>query len=418
MQQVRTTGFPNNAPLRLSLSVALSAVVIALAMLAYVLEAWDLLRVPEGPAIFMDLRTLTATAHCVTLDSQWSMESLPCSSLGTPYNYPSFLAEGLSVLGVTEASTETLGIVLAVAFALGLGLLMYTALRPRTSLLTPAFVAVSAVSPASFLAIERGNYDTVVFSVLTVAGALAVGRKSVLAAVAIGIAGSLKLYAFGGGLVFAVKNVRTKAAIATLVIVAAISLVLLRADIATMIERTPQTTTMSFGSAVGILRLASMYDRESALGIDFSDAAIVSIARIAGAAALILISLVLLLYMRICCESRLAKSTRDLGVRIIEDRVSEVFLLVGGGTFIASYLGGTNFNYRLIFLVFVVMALVRAGGTPGFSLAAGLIAVQYLYTAAPQVVAPFIDVLLLVLTSLLLVIVVQVLLRGVITRDP
>ena len=155
------------------------------------------------------------------------------------------------------------------------------------------------------------------------------------------------------------------------------------------------------------MRMSSEFEAQSLLDIQGLQSGTNFVGRVAGLAVVAAVVLIYWIILRTRAGHGLAIANADFRAKISENQTSQVLLLVGGGAFFGAYFAGANFNYRLIFLVIVVAALVRVGGLFGNLLSGGLIAVQYLYTAAPQSLGPVADILLLVLTAQLVVVVIQ-----------
>ena len=148
---------------RLVLFGAVGAYLVAVVAgrLLWQANVWAVLGIPPGPSVFFDARNLTAAWECQRLGYDPLYES-PCDPWGRPLMYlrPWLL---FGVLGLDQSHTFSLAIVLITALFLTFGLLV-----GRVPFGTGVVLALAACSPAVMLAVERGNMDIALFSVIAV----------------------------------------------------------------------------------------------------------------------------------------------------------------------------------------------------------------------------------------------------------
>jgi hypothetical protein len=147
--------------------VVLGAVALYVAIAALVRLLWDVdprpwLGVPPGPSLFFDTRNITAALECRRLGYDPLVEN-PCDPWGRAMFYPRVWLL-LRWLGLDQSDTMALGILIGLLFLVFLCLLI-----GRVSAGEGIVVAVAVCSPAVMLALERGNMDVVLFSVLVTA---------------------------------------------------------------------------------------------------------------------------------------------------------------------------------------------------------------------------------------------------------
>jgi hypothetical protein len=137
-------------------------VVVAIPHLIWGADVWRFLGVPTGPSPFFDTRNLTAALECRRLGYDPLRES-PCDPWGRPLNYPRvWLA--LQWLGLNQSHTNVLAVVLVALFLASVFLLV-----GRVSMGAGALLAIAVCSPSVMFAIERGNMDIVIFTLLAAA---------------------------------------------------------------------------------------------------------------------------------------------------------------------------------------------------------------------------------------------------------
>ena len=135
---------------------------VTVARLLWTVNLWPWLGVPPGPSLFFDTRNITAALECRRLGYDPLVDN-PCDPWGRPMFYPrGWLL--LRWLGLDQSDTTALGVLIVVLFLASVCLLV-----GRISAGEGIVVAVAVCSPAVMLALERGNMDVVLFSVLVLA---------------------------------------------------------------------------------------------------------------------------------------------------------------------------------------------------------------------------------------------------------
>jgi hypothetical protein len=335
-----------------------SAVFTALLILSVVLAwshwhpegafwGWELLGVPRMPPPdhpFTDTVSVTHSLDCFRAGFDPYLTGR-CDPWGRMLNYPPVWLE-LRRLGVSSASTLVLGIGMATVTALALLLIF----RTRS---WPSFVIVlfTLLSPAILFGIERGNVDTLLFSIL-VFGLFASRtlrediKQTLRAGLVIGLT-ILKAYPIAACLLFID---RTKWGWVTAL---GIGLAALAAfawtswdKLAFIYANTPLTSGYSFGSAPLLLDLAGQFASR-----DANRAHIRWLATGIG------------LGLGLSATAWVISSSRDLS-RVLPPLVRGRFLddlcLACLAIFCFCFLLGSNFNYRLIFLTGALPKLIEA----------------------------------------------------------
>lgn len=208
---------------------------------------------------------------------------------------------------------------------------------------------VAACSPPFWLALDRGNSDIFVFTVVVLAVALVIAELRVIPGVIVAIAGVLKIFTLGSGLMVVAMRRGRWWTTCTWVIGSLLAVAVLWQDLPLISARTPRSDWMSFGVSVVPIRFQEFLGPWEGNGR--------AIGLIAAAFFILGVWAVLLL-------ERLAgvRVSRDaLLAAFVEDRRAAAVLLAGSGTFLTAYLVGTGYDYRLMFLLLVVGAFLLVG---------------------------------------------------------
>ncbi len=313
------------------------AAVLALFSAAFLLAVFDRLGwvehlgVPAMDPAFADLRAITGAADSIA-EGLDPLRENPGDPWGRPLNYPRVWLIGAK-LGLTSAATPLLAALVWLAGAWGMAVLAREA-RSRIA----AFVfALAVLSPVSWFALERANTDLVMFGLLA-AAALFVARRPTLGAGIVGLAALLKLYPifaltalFGGE---RPKALRLAAVVGAGFCFYAWST---RDDLALIAANTQHWPPISYGIEIAPRWLAQNLGQN----VGFARGLFLAAAYLAAAAVL-------------------AASARLRGRVRIEDRESarsSAAFRVGASVYVGSFLLGSNFDYRLLFLLFTLPRL-------------------------------------------------------------
>jgi len=388
----------------LALALVPASLVVFIATWATINDSWHWLRVYHAfGAIYADLRQVTATADCVLSDAAWSVTSATCDPFGRPYNYPSFWARGFAVLGLGEDQTEQVAILMIGAFiaaVFAVSLLGVWLVRPLVPIVC---VTAAAVAPPTWLALERGNIDIVVFAAVVFGALLSLLRRSWLSAIVFAIASIAKIFPAGAALILLRDRRQHPRSVWLFLALVTSGFALIVSELPLISQRTPQPTGAAFGSSIFFL---GVWNR---LGFPF-----VSLApRLLG---VILFAGVLLVLVLLAARfSGVKFAVAETVEGISRDRISATLVLSGGGPLICAYLLGANFDYRLVFAIPLVAGLARAAKhtrVPASLLLPALIAQLWLTYPTPIWIQRFSDLVWIVLAPFLALVLLRV------TRSP
>lgn len=322
---------------------------------------WSTVGVEPGDRSFADLRSVTSSWDCERHGIS-AFPNNPCDPFHRPANYPRIWTQA-SHLGLGQADTVPIGVGIGVVFFLA----ALAAVGPLT-LGEGAVVGAALLAPATLLGVERGNVDLLMFALVAL-GILLVRRSAWLGAAPIALAAVLKIFPGFALAMLLRKRQRRPATAVAFVVLLAYGIATLD-DIRTLRSVIPRETVNSYGAGVVVqsLRLAGVSWTQSAAEVRYVRLAVIALG--------LLLALALVLLVR---------GGSDGGAD--EHRLDAFW--AGAGVYVGSYVFGSNFDYRLAFLVLCVPQLcawARRGGAPvpwpGVALAA-LLATLWLSSTVP-----------------------------------
>jgi hypothetical protein len=292
-------------------------------------QAWQRFGVYHPPQSFADLRFIMSAIES-RRDGYDPYRRNPHDLWHRRMNYPR-LWMSLSALGLQERHTGPLGVGVALIFYVSL-----LALVGRLTFLEGAFYSLLVCSPATMLGVERGNVDLLIFSLLTFAVLLIrrEGTRSIWPYAVVLVCSVLKLYPICAMAVALRDRSRTVA----LSIIGGAGAVFLsylfwiRSDLPAIVANTPQTFVISFGSKVVFLRPNSWVGP-----INTTAWCIVCLASV--------VALAIVVFKR---TSRPLFSSE-----------ASASMLIGMSMYIGIFVFLTNFNYKLIFLIFAAPQMLQ-----------------------------------------------------------
>jgi hypothetical protein len=278
-------------------------------------SVWETLQVPTWGASFMDLRVITSGVKTQQQGGD-PLSSNPTDHWHRPMNYPRIWLHLFSWLGINDSNVSIVGVMLCVFY---LSCISWLIIRCESNL-QALVLLIAALSLAPLLALERGNTDLIIFS-LAVLGCITTNKF--LKPGAFFVAAALKIYPFAALLVDSVRRPgkERRVPMALVGIMVAIFAWQWR-DLNAIRHGTPTSPTLSYGLLS--LRAQSAYLNWELLACFCAAAAL-----IAGIAWL--------------TRPRIDES-------LLNSKWGEMFSIFGG-IYIFTFAIGSNYNYRLIFLI-------------------------------------------------------------------
>ncbi len=290
---------------------------------------WKHLGAPPMSPSFGDLRNITSAVDCQA-DGYDPLVSDPCDPWHRPMNYPRLWVALFSALHLHQRETTILGIGLVVAFYLSVFLFVGT-----INAYEGAIYSVLLCSPAAMMGINRGNNDLVIFILLALALLLLrqAGGIRWLCYVLVGVCAVLKLYPFAAYVLALREKPRAAAAIlgiSTLLFAAYV--VHIRQDVRAINAALPRSDVMAYGRMVLFDRLQTTHLARYVKPISMG---------------------------AVVCAVIAAGMIRYKMPPILLSRWNRDSLWVGAILYVITFAFGNNYNYRLIFLLFAVPALLE-----------------------------------------------------------
>lgn len=304
-------------------------------------EAWATLHVATLSPSFADLRTITHSLDAVRhgLNPYVDVTFDPWQRV---YNYPS-LWLSLAKLGIGSQHTNLIGAVMVLMLVTSLTLLF-----DCRSLITRTTTVALVVSPPMLLLVERGNCDMLVFSMLTL-GFIATKKWRPKVQIAgrtllVILLTAMKIYPVVG-VVALLRNWRSLPLVVAGAILALVALVVSSGleNLRHVFANTPQIFAGSYGATPLFQALSNNFGQN-----------IVELRYVASLVSIVVVGLI----------SALAFAHRGKESHWIPnyelDRTVDQVALVCLSIFLLSFMLGSNFDYRLVFLVGTVPPMLRA----------------------------------------------------------
>jgi hypothetical protein len=322
----------------LLVAVAVYLATVASGRVVWGVDLWPRLGVPSGPSLFFDARNLTAAWECQRLGYDTLYVS-PCDPWGRPLNYPRpWLL--LGVFGLNQSHTFAIAAVLIAAMFVSFSLVV-----GPVPVGSGIVMALAACSPAIMLAVERGNMDIAMFSLMAMSvlwWQMFPGTSRVVSPILMLVAAVAKLYPVLALPAFMVTRSRTTVR-TSLLCLAGFSLYLAYSfsDIVHIARIAPQGDLFSYGARI---LLAHLYHQT---GADHWAGPAVLKQLLAG---------VLLAFV----VTAIGVRARRLAPPYENSMVAQAPLIAlhaGSLVYIGTFAVEKNFDYRLVFLLLTLPQL-------------------------------------------------------------
>jgi hypothetical protein len=348
---------------------------------------------------FGDLANITATADC--LANRVPIET--CDPYGRSFQpYVEIPAQLLNAANLGTDSTEVIGIALAIIFLLTITLVSITlAFAWKKSTITliasQALIALIAISPASMLAIERGQIEqlTLAFVVLALI-TLSISPTSRFAAfryfgsIASFIATTTKYLSIGMFLPIIHRNMFVKKNLPMLIGLA-LSVAFVLVSMPSVLQATetsdahdPKTTKSAFGVTT---LLATIFSGENFFYIATNR--VIENWQLITIASYALFFAATIIWVAILINARTRNQTTNNYLADQREQLSWILTLGSGGVLLFPYLLGNNNDYRLIFLIpLAAGAVLLSEQRPVIGTLLAMCAVITALTSAPMIPTP------------------------------
>jgi hypothetical protein len=317
--------------------VIVGVIIVSMLIIFYGYKTTTMIwNIPPLSPCFADMRVITSGAESKSLGYDPLVKN-PRDPWGWKMNYPR--AWQMFSAGINQSYTMYFGIAVTILFLVGIFLYV-----PNTISEAAAFILLLSIfSPAVLLGMERGNTDLLMFFMLSVA-IICINKghtiAKVIATASVLAAFILKLFPiFGIGLLLHEKKqtvIRLSLFVLSFVIVYAIA---------------------SYNELILILQ-ATPISRVESYGFDVLWMNMYAYSHIFGKIIRVLSYIVVLICFAIvpywACKIKFGNTESNEG-----DKKSIDAFRVGSGIYVGTFLfGSTNWDYRLIFLLFVIPQLM------------------------------------------------------------
>ena len=305
-------------------------------------EAWHALGSSSMSPAFADLRTITHSLDAVRAGADPYVDTR-FDPWHRTFNYPRAWL-WLAPLGLGAGSTMVLGVAMAVLLFLALTLL----LRPCRTIGWVAAFGFS-LSPPVLLGIERGNGDTLIFSLLVFGLAASRALRGPLQPLArtalIAVLTMLKVYPIAA----VTTLVRNRAGLVVAIVAAVAALTCLwlslqPGDMARIVGNTPQSKYNAFGALPLVQTIADATSRSTTLSVRMIATALAVL--VAAAASLVGLLSPGIVY-RLLPRLEVGRMVDDVALACL-------------GIHLLAFLPGSSWDYRLIFLIGTVPPMLAA----------------------------------------------------------
>ena len=319
-------------------TVIVSTVVVVLVMLLYFGDTvgWDLTWrsfgvTPLHPKFF-DMHAVTDHAACMVKGFDAYVLN-PCDSI-TPFNYPPVWL-WLGYLGIDGSDSAWLSVLITVA---ALGVLV--ALLKGRSIGHGVLTSLAILSPSMMMGIERGNVDLFILALVGGAALIFAEQRPVRMAGAfalIGLATVLKLYPFFCVVLAARFSRRTLFFAIALAAVSSVYFAIIYNYLPIIRQNTPNVSLLSYGYKVPFLGFDKLLTELKRPPTGVADTWVPITAAI--------------LTQILAAVLALFSFRRGSALCTVANSVAGTAFLFGAGIYCGSFMLGTNFTYRLMFLL-------------------------------------------------------------------
>ena len=328
---------------------ALAAATLAAAVRAFGWhDGWPAM-IPTREPAFLDLRSLLSALDCHRLGADVYAAN-DCDPDGRRFNYPRAWLR-LAPTGLGEDETFPVGYAQATLFMLALGVV---AARLRN--VGSALIALAClVSPSVLLGIERGNIDLAMFVLLVLAAlaGAAGGKVYGTAAVALFVAAAVgKLMPVFALMCVALPHRRYLRIAMAAAAASGVWFVLDPGNLMDIAANTPQHMATSYGYKTFFLAAEGFFRKFEIGGPDLHEFVRDVLPLICVAAAVALAFAWALVQRRRCAP-------------MLDAGFDSLLFTIGGGVFAGTFLLGSNWDYRLVFLMLCLPRLFALASMTG-----------------------------------------------------
>ncbi len=308
---------------------------------------WIYPLVPKMFPPFADMRVITSGSECIRLGYDVIIEN-PCDPWKRPLNYPRIWSLPAS-WGLDQSHTVFLGILCGLLF-----FIFTLVIIERLNYIEALIYALILCSPSVMLAVERGNNDLIIFTLLAVSLLILKSRSIILRAfsyILVLFAAIVKLYPIFALLTCLKEKKRTFTFISLAILIAFGIYVISEFESLNLVSHaTPRATYLSYGGMV-ILDIAfNKLTKYFPALLNYHVANLLK--RIVFFLIIVLVFLIAYLGARVSNKQASSQDIVQFNLKYIDS------FRIGASIYLGSYLIGNNWDYRLIFLLFTIPQLL------------------------------------------------------------
>ncbi len=311
--------------------------------------------VPKMLPPFADMRVVTSGAECIRLGYDVLVEN-PCDPWNRLMNYPRIWSTPAS-WGLDQSHTVVIGILCGLLF-----FIFTFVIIERLNYIEAVFYALILCSPSVMLAVERGNNDLIIFSLLALSLLIMASKRLILrffSYVIILFATILKIYP-----IFALTSfLQEKRRNFTFIIIASlitfgVYVIPNFPSFKLVSQATPRSTKLSYGGKVIFDIIFKIPEKYFDVNLDSNMANYMDKVKLL--IFILIISLVFVLaYLLVKRRETWYQNINTPGIYKKLDAFR-----IGASIYIGTFLIGNNWDYRLVFLLFTVPQILVWLKTP------------------------------------------------------
>jgi hypothetical protein len=319
---------------------------------ATVFGLWELFFWDSHEISYADLRLITHNVDCLIRDTNFNSKSISCDPWNRQINYPWIWVEIFKVFNLGSEKTNRVGIFLNVVFIVTNFILL---IRFNVMDIKYIFyITILFLTPPVFMLMERGNIDIIIYLIVAGVSLLAANVTSMKIksiSILIAIAGYLKLFPFAlisiyFSLFKAMKKLSEKI---FFLLIISFSVILIFPELKNLYNFSPDYPSMQYGVRNLVLQVSYCIPKNILVGYCENNKPME-----------FLIGFIIFIFVAIIfwvIQKYFGKNLEsEVLIRMINEEISAKFtFLIFGICFTSSFLMGSSWYYRLVFLIPIVI---------------------------------------------------------------
>jgi len=335
-----------------TISILILLPVVVVSLTATVFGLWGLFFWDSHEISYADLRLITHNVDCLIRDPSFNSKSISCDPWNRQINYPWIWVEIFKVFNLGSEKTNLVGIFLNIVFIVTNFILLI-----RFNVMDIKYIfylTILFLTPPVFMLMERGNIDIVIYLIVAGVSLLAASVTSMKIksiSVLIAIAGYLKLFPFALISIYfslskAMKKLSEKI---FFLLIIAFSVILISPELKNLYNFSPDYPSMQYGVRNLVLQVSYCIPNNILIGYCENNKPMEFLI------GFIIFTFVATIFWVIQKYFGKNLESEEL-IRMINKEISaKITFLIFGICFTSSFLMGSSWYYRLVFLIPVVI---------------------------------------------------------------